>query len=48
MVSLKDIRLRAFVKDKTKELLLQVGRKLVVEKGVEETMNRFNSKAKKN
>ncbi len=35
MVSLKDIRLKAFVKDKTKELLLQVGRNLVVEKGVE-------------
>ena len=35
MVSLKDLRLKAFVKDKTKELLLQVGRKLVVEKGVD-------------
>ncbi len=35
MGDLKDIRLKAFVKDKTKELLLQVGRKLVVEKGVE-------------
>lgn len=35
MVSLKDIRLKAFVKDKTKELLLQAGRKLVVEKGVD-------------
>ena len=35
MVSLKDIRLKAFVKDKTRELLLQVGRKLVVEKGVD-------------
>ena len=34
MVSLKDIRLKAFVKDKTRELLLQTGRKLVVEKGV--------------
>ena len=35
MVSLKDIRLKAFVKDKTKEALLQVGRTLVVENGVE-------------
>ena len=35
MVSLKDVRLKAFVKDKTKEALLKVGRKLVVEKGVE-------------
>ena len=35
MVSLKDIRLKAFVKDKTRELLLRVGRKLVVEKGVD-------------
>ena len=35
MVDLKDIRLKAFVKDKTKEALLQVGRKLVVEKGVD-------------
>ena len=35
MVSLKDIRLKLFVKDKTKEFLLQVGRKLVVEKGVD-------------
>lgn len=35
MVSLKDIRLKAFVKDKTKETLLQVGRTLVVENGVE-------------
>jgi AcrR family transcriptional regulator len=34
MVGLKDIRLKAFVKDKTKEILLQVGRRLVVEKGV--------------
>lgn len=35
MISLKDIRLKAFVKDKTKDILLQVGRKLVVEKGVD-------------
>lgn len=35
MVDLKDIRLKAFVKDKTKEALLKVGRKLVVEKGVD-------------
>ena len=35
MVSLKDIRLKAFVKDKMKEMLLQVGRKLVVENGVD-------------
>ena len=35
MVGLKDIRLRAFVKDKTRETLLQIGRKLVVEKGVD-------------
>ena len=35
MVSLKDIRLKAFVRDKTKDILLQAGRKLVVEKGVD-------------
>ena len=35
MVSLKDIRLKAFVKDKTRELLIQVGRKLVIEKGAD-------------
>lgn len=35
MINLKDMRLKNFVKDKTKELLLQAGRKLVVEKGVE-------------
>ena len=35
MVGLKDIRLKAFVKDKMKEMLLQVGRKLVVENGVD-------------
>jgi AcrR family transcriptional regulator len=35
MVSLKDIKLKKFVKDKTKEVLLQAGRKLVIEKGVE-------------
>ncbi|MBE6443785.1 MAG: TetR/AcrR family transcriptional regulator [Alphaproteobacteria bacterium] len=31
----RDVRLRNFVKDKIKETLLKVGRKLVVEKGVE-------------
>ena len=35
MSDLKDVRLKAFVKDKTKEILLQVGRKLVVEKGID-------------
>ena len=35
MVDLKDIRLKAFVKDKTKEALLKTGRRIVVEKGVE-------------
>lgn len=35
MTSLKDMRLKAFVKDKTKEMLLKVGRKLAVENGVE-------------
>lgn len=35
MVSLKDMRLKAFVKSQTKEALLKVGRKLVSEKGVD-------------
>ena len=35
MVSLKDVRLKAFVKDKTREVLLKVGRRLVVEKGID-------------
>lgn len=35
MVSLKDVRLKAFVKDKTREALLKVGRRLVVEKGID-------------
>lgn len=35
MTSLKDMRLKAFVKDKTKEMLLGVGRKLAVENGIE-------------
>lgn len=35
MADLKDIRLKAFVKDKTKETLLAAGRKLVAEKGVD-------------
>jgi AcrR family transcriptional regulator len=35
MVDLKDIKLKKFVKDKTKEVLLKTGRKLVVENGVD-------------
>ena len=35
MVDIKDIKLKKFVKDKTKEMLLQAGRKLVIEKGIE-------------
>ncbi len=35
MTSLKDIRLKAFVKDKMKKALLSVGRKLVAEKGID-------------
>ena len=35
MTSLRDIRLKMFVKDKTKEMLLQIGRNLVAERGVE-------------
>lgn len=35
MASLKDIKLKAFVKDKTKEALLECGRRLVAERGVE-------------
>lgn len=35
MVSLRDVRLKAFVKDKTREALLAAGRKLVAENGIE-------------
>lgn len=35
MTSLKDMRLKAFVKDKTKEAILSAGRKLVVKNGME-------------
>ena len=35
MADIKDIKLKKFVKDKTKEMLLQAGRRLVIENGVD-------------